>query len=65
MGRCLRPKPGARALDAGPRKQVCSLRDDRLPPAYWTLKRLCQRGVTTFTSLPGIWITRAGGRPSR
>jgi len=43
MGRCLRPKPGARALDAGPRKQVRSLGDDRLPPTYWPLKPVSAR----------------------
>jgi len=76
----LRPKPGARALDAGPRKQGTSLRGGCLPARYHGLTRgrtLARRrptgvpatiysfGVTTFTSRPGICTTRNGARPAR
>ena len=56
----LRPKPGARALDARLRKQGVTIPDCPLLAAYQRLNgpagesRRDQRGVTTLTSLPGM-----------
>jgi hypothetical protein len=57
---CVRsPPPGHSTSGSGSRLR--RLADGRLPEAYARLNASDQsRGVTTFTSLPGIWTTRSG-----
>lgn len=60
--------PGARALDAGIPEagaQTSPARLTRRLPSALPLPPGQSRGVTTFTSLPGIWITRRGAVPAR
>jgi hypothetical protein len=61
---CVRsPPPGHSTSGSGSRLR--RLAEGRLPEAYARLNAAGDgadqsRGVTTFTSLPGIWTTRSG-----